>query len=118
MRILVVDDEPAILRYLETVLLCEGHEVWASILNTQEGADDVLSVADLVQFDIALIDLIMPAVTGDIVAERLREIAPSMRLILLVRDSMGESLRDRGIVDELLMEPFEREDLTSVLYPA
>lgn len=117
MRILVVDDEPAILRYLETVLLSEGHTVWASILNTEEAADEVLSVAALVHFDIALIDLLMPMVTGDVLAEQLRETAPSMRLVLLIRNSMGEVMRDQGIVDDLLMEPFAHEDLMRVLYP-
>lgn len=117
MRILVVDDEPAIVHYLETVLLSAGHEVWASILNTEEGAEDVTSVASLMRFDAALIDLLMPAVTGDILAQRLREIAPSMKLVLLTRDSMGQLFRDRGIVDQFLLEPFEYEDLMRTLHP-
>ena len=118
MRILLVDDEEAIFNCIEAMLVSEGHEIWACLLNSPESADRVVSLASFMRFDIALIDLIMPAVTGDILAARLRNAAPSTRLVMLVRrESMGHMFREKGIVDDFLLEPFEREALASVLRP-
>jgi CheY-like chemotaxis protein len=117
MRILLVDDEEAIFSCIEAMLVSEGHEIWACLLNSRQSAERVIALAGFMRFDVALIDLLMPHVTGDILATRLRQIAPSTRLVMLVRDSMGHVLRERGIVDDFLLEPFEREALMSALRP-
>lgn len=119
MRILLVDDEEAIIHCLEAILVSEGHKVWACLLDNEQSAERVVSLARFMRFDIALIDLIMPAVTGDILAARLRQVAPSMRLVMLVRrNAMGCLFYGREVVDDFVLEPFERAELIRALYRA
>lgn len=115
MRILVVDDCSRTTQYIETLLAEAGHEVWAVVLNSCENAEDILSVAELAQFDAATIGLNMPAMDGAELAERLREIAPDTSLIMISGCAAGEELRRCKIVDEYLPKPFEHEDLLFAL---
>jgi DNA-binding response OmpR family regulator len=119
MRILLVDDEEAIFNCIEAILVSEGHQVWACLLDNEQSAERVVSLARFMRFDIALIDLLMPTVTGDILAARLRQVAPSTRLVMLVRrGSMGRLLYDREVIDDFVLEPFERDELIKALYRA
>lgn len=116
MRILVVDDEIAILGCLERLLTDAGHEVCARLLTTEEDAEGIVSVATLMQFDVAMVDLLMPAVTGDILTQRLREVSPATRLVIMgaslpVFPDLLCDLLARGTVDDFLSLPFEKEEL-------
>lgn len=110
-----MDDCARTTRYIETLLAEAGHEVWAVVLNSWESVEDILSTAELVQFDVATIGLMMPCMDGAQLAERLREIAPETRLITISACTEGEDLRRTKVVDEYLPKPFEHEDLLFAL---
>ena len=116
MRILVVDDEIAILGCLERLLTDAGHEVCARLLTTEEDAEGIVSVATLMQFDVAMVDLLMPAVTGDILTRQLREVSPSTRLVLMgaslltLPDDLLREVLLRSAVDDLLPLPFHSKE--------
>src|SRR4051812_30451214 len=76
-HILVVDDEPAIRRFLSMALKCEGYEV----LQAEDGLDALqqLQASDSLP-DVMLLDLRMPRMDGP---ELLRIIQTDARLRLL-----------------------------------
>jgi len=116
MRILVVDDEIAIIKCLERLLTDAGHEVCARLLTSEEDAEGIVSVAALMQFDVVTLDLIMPAVTGDILARQLREVSLSTRIVIMgaslpVFPDLLCDLLAKGSVDDFLSLPFEKEEL-------
>jgi DNA-binding response OmpR family regulator len=77
-RILVIDDNPAVVHILATVLGEEGYRV-SSALTSDEGLKlFVLSHPDLVLLDIAL-----PGMNGIEVLKRIRSIAPTARVVMV-----------------------------------
>jgi two-component system, sensor histidine kinase and response regulator len=79
-RILVVDDNPDILLFLETVLTGEGYAVEVASNGTYALAQIATSPPDLV-----LLDVMMPGMNGYEVTQRLRQYPqlPAIPIILL-----------------------------------
>ena len=78
LRILVVDDEPAVLEALETLLTREGHVV----LRAQDG-EEALRQAQAERPDIILLDLHLPGLSGFEVVTRLRKV-PALEAVPIV----------------------------------
>ena len=78
LRILVVDDEPAVLEALETLLIREGH----TVLRAQDGEGALLR-AQAERPDIILLDLYLPGLSGFEVVTRLRQI-PALEAVPVV----------------------------------
>jgi signal transduction histidine kinase/DNA-binding response OmpR family regulator len=78
LRILVVDDEPAVLEALETLLTREGHVV----LRAEDG-EGALRQAQAERPDIILLDLHLPGMSGFEVVTRLRKI-PALEAVPVV----------------------------------
>ena len=77
--ILIVDDEESVRRFVERVLHDEGYE-------TALAADgpEALEVAKrLGSFDLLLTDVMMPQMTGDELARRLRRDDPKLKILYL-----------------------------------
>jgi CheY-like chemotaxis protein len=116
MRILVSDDEPAIAHYLERLLLDEGHEVWASILDSHESAEGIVSLASLVHFDAAILDIVMPGMDGIELAQWVRLLSPRTKIIVCDRcTDFGPWMVRHGQADAFLLEPFESETVRKAL---
>jgi two-component system KDP operon response regulator KdpE len=101
-RILVIDDEPQIRRFLEISLRSQGYAVYEAA-NGQEGlAKLALDGADLVVLDLGLPDL-----EGGEVLRRIREWSRVPVMILSVRSSESEkvALLDAGATD-YVTKPF------------
>ncbi len=101
--VLVVDDDPSIIDFLETALEEEGYLVLASV-----GAASLL-VAHDVHPDVILLDVNMPDMDGVEVSQRLRA-DPTTADIPIVVMSAREHLRTTGplmSVDDRLPKPFE-----------
>jgi two-component system KDP operon response regulator KdpE len=106
-HILVVDDEPQILRALRTILLAHHYRV--SVARTGE---ECLALAAAEQPDIIILDLGLPDMDGKTVCSRLREWTQIPIIILSVRNEEHEKVKalDKG-ADDYLVKPFGIEEL-------
>lgn len=107
LRILLVDDDPMLLKSLRDVLEGDGHVVSAAN-GGQMGIDLFRSAHDGgTPFDVVITDLGMPYVDGRQVVSRIKEIAPITPVILLT--GWGQRLVDDGDVpahvDRVLNKP-------------
>jgi two-component system response regulator MprA len=108
MRILVVDDEPAVRDAVDRALRLDGHEV--SLAEDGRAALDALAVAPP---DALVLDLLMPRVDGLEVCRRLRAAGDRTPvLVLTARDAIADRVRglDAG-ADDYLVKPFALEEL-------
>lgn len=108
LRILVVDDEPAIRRTLATFLTRRGHEV-QTVVDGAEALRLLVGTA-AVEFDVILSDLRMPGLSGDQLLERLRAQGGGLdrRVIFLTGDAAsGEAARILAATNApVLFKPF------------
>ena len=101
-RILVVDDEPAIRRFLHTALAeNEFH------LITAENGHAALAAAVTAKPDVILLDLGLPDLDGVEVINRIRQWSQVPIIVLSVRDREADKVRalDAG-ADDYLTKPF------------
>ncbi|MBV8064672.1 MAG: response regulator [Actinobacteria bacterium] len=104
MRILVADDSPQLVLLYRAVLEDAGHEV-VSVSNGMAA----IAAVEGGQVDAAVLDVLMPGVSGDAIAARLRRTNPELP-VLLMTGSYGEQF----VVDvgaPVLRKPFPPEDL-------
>lgn len=108
MRILVVDDEPAVRTSLESALRFEGYEVVA--------VGDGMAALDAAESDapdLIILDVLMPRLDGIQTVRRLRAREDMVPVLLLTaRDAMGDRVLglDAG-ADDYLVKPFGLEEL-------
>ncbi len=108
MRILVVDDEPAVRDAVDRALRLDGHEV--AVAEDGRAALDQLAMAPP---DALVLDLLMPRVDGLEVCRRLRAAGDRTPvLVLTARDTVSDRVRglDAG-ADDYLVKPFALEEL-------
>lgn len=106
-HILVIDDEPQILRAMRTILTEKQFKV-----TTASRGEEGLTLAAANQPDIVILDLGLPDMDGVEVCARLREWTQCPIIILSVRDSEREKVAalDQG-ADDYLTKPFGIEEL-------
>lgn len=106
-RILIVDDEPAIRRFLKASLAGRGYRV------TEAGtACDAVERASAENPDLLILDLGLPDAPGVEVVRRVREWSKVPILMLSVRDAERDKVAalDAG-ADDYLTKPFGMEEL-------
>jgi two-component system, OmpR family, KDP operon response regulator KdpE len=106
-HILVVDDEPQILRAIRTILTEKHFRV-----TTASRGEDGLALAAVSDPDLIILDLGLPDMDGVEVCTRLREWTQIPIIILSVHDSEREKVAalDMG-ADDYLTKPFGIEEL-------
>ena len=106
-HILVIDDEPQILRAMRTILTEKQFKV-----TTASRGEEGLTLAAANEPDLIILDLGLPDMDGVEVCRRLREWTQTPIIILSVRDSERDkvSALDRG-ADDYLTKPFRIEEL-------
>ena len=108
MRILVVDDEPAVRAAVDRALRLDGHDV-ALATDGREALDIVAGAPP----DAMVLDLLMPRVDGLEVCRRMRAAGDRTPvLVLTARDAVADRVRglDAG-ADDYLVKPFALEEL-------
>jgi len=111
LRILVVDDENAIRRFLKASLSIHGY----TVLDSDNGKD-ALKKAVSGHPDIAIIDLGLPDMDGSEVVRRIRKRTKMPIIILSVRDdTMGKIAALDAGADDYLSKPFDIEELLARL---
>lgn len=106
-HILVIDDEPQILRALRTIL--SAHHFRVSVAqNGEEG----LALAAAEQPEIIILDLGLPDMDGIQVCEQLRQWSKVPIIVLSVRSEESTKVKalDKG-ADDYLVKPFGTEEL-------
>jgi two-component system KDP operon response regulator KdpE len=106
-RILVVDDEAPIRRYLRVALGAQGYSIFEAA-NGQEALDSVPGNRP----DLIILDLGLPDIDGVEVTRRLREWSQTPIIILSVREGESEKIAalDAG-ADDYLVKPFGTGEL-------
>jgi PAS domain S-box-containing protein len=109
-KILVVDDEPVVRRLLSQILTEEGHEVEAT-----DDAKDALNRIKSSRYNLILLDMKLPGMSGSELYGRVKEIAESLaqRVVFITGDVMGVDteafLARTGI--PYIHKPFDVEQL-------
>jgi two-component system KDP operon response regulator KdpE len=105
--ILIIDDEPKILRFLKTTLNLAGHE----ILTASDG-QEALRLFDSEQLDLIVLDLGLPDIDGFDVLRRIRECSVVPIVILTARDDEKDKVRGLELgADDYLTKPFGSREL-------
>ena len=108
MQILIVEDDPAIVRFLERGLAAHGHRV----IGADNGEDGVRLAVDE-SVDLVLLDIMLPQLDGHRVLERIRLRRPELPVLMLTaRDDLQNKVNalDAG-ADDYLTKPFDLEEL-------
>lgn len=113
-RVIVIDDETLIAETVAEILKQEGFEATA--------VSSGLSAIELAKTwlpDIVLSDVIMPGLNGIETGVRIRELAPSCKVILFSGQAatvdLLEDARKRGQRFEILAKPVKPEQLVSII---
>ena len=113
-RLLVVDDEPDLLRAVALTLRVEGYEV----VTARNGAEAIVRVAESVP-DLVISDIRMPEVNGHTLVRYLRD-SPRTNLVpvifLTAKDTTADRIAGfRSGVDAYITKPFEPEELLAAI---
>jgi two-component system KDP operon response regulator KdpE len=110
-RILIVDDEAPIRRYLHPILAGQGFEVY-------EAVDGQKALNAVVEYrpDLIILDLGLPDIDGIEVTRRIREWSQTPIIILSVREAEQDKVAalDAG-ADDYLTKPFGNSELMARL---
>lgn len=112
--VLVVDDEIDILRVLERGLSQEGFQV-----RTARSAEAAIKAFPEMspRPDVLLTDVVMPGMSGPVLAERLREIEPALKVIFMSGYDNSQVVQ-RYVVDRgfsLIAKPFTASALREAI---
>jgi DNA-binding response OmpR family regulator len=104
-KILIIDDEPHILRALSYILKKRGYNIFTAA-NGEEG----FKVAKEIIPDLIFLDVIMPKLNGYEVLKRLKKdpLLKSTYIIMLTvkNEEIDEELAKKYGVDEYILKPF------------
>lgn len=113
-RILVVDDEPAIHRFLKSALIVNGY----TVLQAMTGQEAIALVREE-QPDVIILDLGLPDMEGEAVIRTLRGFTAVPIVVLSARGDEGGKVRllDLG-ADDYIVKPFGVDELLARLRAA
>ena len=108
MRVLIVEDDPAIVRFLERGLAAHGHQS----VTADNGHDGVVMAADE-SVDFILLDIMLPGMDGQEVLRRIRARRPGVPVLMLTaRDEVRDKISALdGGADDYLTKPFDLDEL-------
>ena len=111
--ILLVDDEPGMLRYIRTLLEVDSYKVETA----NSGNDALERVQRGLSPDLVLLDLLMPGLDGLQTLEQLRHMQPSMKVVMLscVSDTRKVVQAIRLGAQDYLTKPFQKAELDAVI---
>ena len=111
--ILIVDDEPTMLRYLRTLLEVEGYRVETAT----HGGEAVDRLKSGTAPDVVLLDVLMPVMDGLQTLEQIRGMHPNLKVIMLscVSDTRKVVQAIRLGAQDYLTKPFQKAELDAVI---
>jgi two-component system response regulator AtoC len=111
--VLVIDDEPSMLRYMQTLLELDSFHVETA----SNGADGLRRVKKGPTPDLVFLDLLMPDMDGLQVLDQLRKIRSDIKVVIIscVSDTEKVVQAMRSGAQDYLTKPFEKNQLEGVL---
>lgn len=108
MKILIAEDEQDLADALETILVHKGYHA-----ETVDNGNDALDYLNHSQYDLAILDIMMPGLSGLQVLERLRQgNNPIPVLLLTARSQVRDKVEGLRLgADDYLTKPFAMEEL-------
>lgn len=114
-KILIVDDDPVVLRSLKDLLAVRGYNTDSAI-----GGQEAICRLDSNEYDLVLLDLHMPYVNGHDVMAHIKEKNLSTSVIVVSGETSFEAARDacaKGAYD-FLRKPYATEELLITIHNA
>lgn len=106
-RILIIEDEEKIARFVELELGYEGYEVEKAL----DGRDG-LALVKARPFDLILLDIMLPGLNGIEVLRRIRQFSSVPVILLTARDAVVDKVTGLdGGADDYITKPFAIEEL-------
>lgn len=106
-KILIIEDEEKIARFVELELKFEGYEV-EKAFNGRDG----LELAKTRPFDLILLDIMLPGLNGIEVLRRIRQFSNVPVILLTARDAVVDKVTGLdGGADDYITKPFAIEEL-------
>src|SRR5690349_16308008 len=108
MRVLLVEDDANTAQSIELILKSEGY-----IVDTTDLGEDGLEIGKLYDYDIILLDLMLPDIDGYEVLRRLRSSRVNTPILILSGLSeLDSKIKGLGFgADDYLTKPFDRREL-------
>jgi two-component system, NtrC family, response regulator AtoC len=112
-KILLVDDEPGMLRYIRTLLEVDDYKVETA----STGEEAVERVQKGMRPELVLLDLLMPGIDGLQTLEQLRKLQPNLKVVMLscVSDTRKVVQAIRLGAHDYLTKPFQKAELDAVI---
>ncbi|MCC5421781.1 response regulator transcription factor [Clostridium perfringens] len=106
-KILIVEDEEKIARFIELELIHEGYKV----IKADNGRTG-LEIAERVEADLIILDVMLPEINGLEVLRRIRRVSEVPIIMLTARDAVMDKVSglDAG-ADDYITKPFAIEEL-------
>jgi len=110
LRVLVVDDEDTVRKFVKGVLIDAG----LYVIEAQNGQEAIeIFKASYKDIDLVILDIIMPGIKGDKVLKEMRKICNDMKIIVAsgyMSEHQRKSLKEEH-VDAFLYKPFSDKEL-------
>lgn len=109
-KILIIDDEPQLVKAIEVRLKANGYEV-ITAYDGQAGVEKAKGAKP----DLILLDIIMPRMDGYEVSKKLKSDADTKDIPIVIftasqQKDLEKKCREMGVA-EFIMKPFETQDL-------
>ncbi len=112
MRVLVVEDDASLAKSIELMLRSDGY-----VCDVTDLGEDGLEIGKLYDYDIIILDLMLPDIDGYEVLRRLRQARVKTPILILSGLSgLDDKIKGLGFgADDYLTKPFDKRELTARL---
>lgn len=101
-KILVVEDDPRVVRLLRANLEAVGYEVFVAL-----NGEDAINLYDLKMPDLVILDIMLPTMDGFEVCKRIREFSSAPIIMLTAKADEAEKVRGLQLgADDYMTKPF------------
>jgi DNA-binding response OmpR family regulator len=112
-KLLLVDDEPELLKMVTAILKDDGFENIVSAASVKEGT----AVAESEKPDLAILDVMLPDGDGFSLMEQMRSFTDVPIIFLTAKDEAADKLAGLGLgADDYIVKPFMAQELLLRVY--